>query len=208
MPFDRRIKGVLDQYLDLIAGQGNTLPLLQGMADAAAGYVLVLEVDLVVEEGHDEGGGGAAGAALLALVAADGVVRVDGAGAVLVEAAEDGVDVVGEEALLVEDGGEPLRAGRDADGLAVPVPVHLADGVEPLLQRLPVRREPHHRQHDVRVVLRRRRPPDLEHLRRVPRVDAVAGRQTGVAGYDGEVGAGYGERRAAIIGISITWGVA
>ena len=203
MPLHGRIESVLDQDLDVASRQGHARALLQVVTGAAAGDVLVLEVDLVVEEGHDETTGGAAGAGLLALVAADGVVAVDGALALLVEPAEDGVDVVGEEALLVEDGRQALGARVDGHGLAVPVPVHLADGVEALLQGIAVRREPHHGQQDVGVVLRRVRAPDLEHLRREPRVDAVPGRQSRVARHDGEVGARDGECRAAVVGVSV-----
>lgn len=173
------------------------------MSDAAAGDVLVLEVDLVVEEGHDQTGRGTAGAALLPLVTADGVVAVDGALILLVEAAEDGIDVVGEKALLVEDGGEALRAGVDRHGLAVAVAVHLADGVEALLEGLAVGREADDGQQDVGVLLRRRRSANFEDLGGEAGVDGVAGRRSGIAGHHGEAVTGHGDSGTTVIGIAV-----
>lgn len=202
VPLDRTIKGILDQHLHILPPQRLLLPLLQRMALTTARHVLVLEVDLVVQERHDQAGSGARGAAHLALVAADGVVAVDGALAVLVEAAEDGVRVVGEEALAVENGGQALGAGVDAHGLAVAVAVHLAHGVELLLERLAVGREAAHGEHERRVGLVRGAAANLEHLGVVACVDAVAGGVAGVAGHDGEVVACDGENGAAVVGVS------
>ena len=121
---------------------------------------------------------------------------------VLLDAAEDVVDVVGEEALLVEDGGEALGAGVDGHGLSVAVAVHLANGVEALLEGLAVGGEADDGEQDSGIVLGGVGAADLEDLGGEPRVDAVAGGQTGVAGHDGEVGAGNSEGRAAVIRVS------
>lgn len=202
MPLHRTIESVLDQGLDRLPGEGLPLPLLQVVAGAAAGDVLVLEIDLVVKEGHNEAGGGASRAALLALVASDGVVAVDSAVALLVDAGEDGVGVVREEALLVQDGGQALGAGLDRHGLAVAVAVDLADGVEALLEGLTVSGEADHREHQGRVRVVGRRAANLEHLGVEAGVDAVTRRHSRVAGHDGKVVARDGEGGAAVVGVS------
>lgn len=198
----RAVKRVLDNRLDLRPGEGLAGPLLEVVAGAAPGNVLVVKVDLVVEKGHDEARRGAAGAALLALVAADGVVRVDGADALLVEAAEQRVRVVREEALLVENRRQALGARVERHGLAVAVAVDLADGVEAVAEGLAVGREAAHGKHNRGVVLRGVGAANLEHLGGHARVDAVAARVSCVARHDGEVGAGDAEGRAAVVSVS------
>ncbi|KUI54117.1 hypothetical protein VP1G_10612 [Cytospora mali] len=133
------------------------------MALSATWYELVLEVDLVVQERHNETGGRTARAAHLPL---------------------------------------PLGASVDAHGLAVSVPVHLANGVQALLQRLAIGREAAHRQDQRRVVLVCRATANLEHLGVVSRVDAVAGCVSGVASHDGKVSASDGEDGAAVVGVT------
>lgn len=163
------------------------------------GIVLVLEVDLVVEERGDERASGAGGAAGLALVGADGVVGVQGADAVLVQPAEDGVDVVGEEALVVEDVAEALGAGVHAHLLVVLELVHLDDGVEALLERVAVGREADDGQHDARALVGAASAADLEEFGRVARVDVVAAGAAGVACQDGEVGSCDAESGATVV---------
>jgi hypothetical protein len=163
------------------------------MACSAAGDVLVLEVDLVIEERHDQTSGSTTSSALLPLVAADGVVTVNGTLALLVQSAQDSVSVVREEASLVQDGAQAFGACIDRHGLVVAVSVHLADGVQALLQGLAVGCEPNDREQDVGIILGRGRAANLEDFRGVSGVDAVARRETGVTCQDGEVVAGDGK---------------
>ncbi|TFB03983.1 hypothetical protein CCMA1212_003526 [Trichoderma ghanense] len=200
------VKGILDKRLDLWPRQGAALPLLQFVALSAAGDVLVLEVDLVVQEGHDQAARSTAGSALLPLVASNRVVGVDRTLALLVEAAEHGMCVVWEESLLVENGGQPLGTGVERHGLAVSVAVNLADGVQTIAQSLAIGGKSTDGQDDGGIFLGGSGATDLEDLGRHSGVDAVAAGVTGIARHDGEVGAGNGKRRAAIVGVAATMG--
>jgi hypothetical protein len=132
------IERILNQGLDLWSSKGMTLSLLQVVAHAAAGDVLVLEVDLVVEEGHDKTASSTACSALLTLVAADGVVGIHSTLALLIQTTEHCVRVVGEESLSVQNSGQALGAGVDRHGLAMAITVDLADGVEVVAESLTV----------------------------------------------------------------------
>ena len=111
------------------------------MTGPRPGDVLIFKIDLIVQERRDQTTRRTGRAALLPLIATDRVVAVQGTLAFLVEAAEEGMDVVREEALIVQQVAEPLCAGGRAHGLAVLVAVHLHDGVEPLGQGAPVAAE-------------------------------------------------------------------
>lgn len=141
-----------------------TLSLLKSMAHSASRNVLVLEVDLVVQEGHDQTGSRTTSSALLALVASHGVIRVHGSLALLVQTAQHSMCVVREEALSVEDRRQALGAGVERHGLALAVAVDLADGVEAIAQSLAVGGETANRQHYRGVVLRGRGAANLEDL--------------------------------------------
>lgn len=203
VPLHSTIKRILDQNLNIPPRQWVLLPLLQRMALSAAWYVLILEVDLIVKERHDQTCGGTTSTAHLPFVTAHRIVTVDGALSLLVEAAEDGIGVVGEETLAIEDSRQAFSAGVDGHGLAVAVTVHLADGIEALLQGLAIGSEATYRQHDGGVMLVCRASTDLEDLGIVTSIDAVTGGVTSVAGHDGEVGACDGEDGAAVVGVSV-----
>ncbi len=83
--------------------------------------------------------------------------------------------VIREKPLAVQDGRQPLRARPDGHGFPVLVAVHLDDGLEPLLERVAVRGEAHHGEDEVGPRPRGVVPADLVDLRRVARVDVVAG---------------------------------
>lgn len=202
MALNRAVEGILDQVLNLAPREGSHFPLLERVALPAAGYELVVEVDLVVQERHDQAASRPSGAALLPLVAPDGVVRVHGARPVLGNAAENGVRVVGEEALRVEDCREALRAGLDGDGLPVAVLVHLANGVETVLEGFAVGSEPDNREDYPGIILGRRGAADLEDLGVGPAVDGISGGVSGVACNDHEVLAGDREGGAAVIRVA------
>ncbi|KAI6770596.1 hypothetical protein HG530_005225 [Fusarium avenaceum] len=135
---NRTIEGILDDGLDLCSCQRTSLTLLELVALSTSGNVLVLEVDLVVEEGHDQTARSTTCSALLPLVTSHGVVRVHGTLALLIQTAEHRMRVVREESLPVEDCGETLGAGVDGHRLAVAVTVDLADGVEVIAEGLAI----------------------------------------------------------------------
>ncbi len=175
MSLDCTGERISNQLLHLHSRQRCDGALLHFMTTTGAALVLILEVDLVIEEGHDQARGRTGGAALFALVAADGIVAVQRTSTVFVQAAKDGVDVVREETLVVQDRRETLGAGFDGHGLAVVVPVHLDDVVQTFLQCLSVGREPDYRQYDMCSRPTRVVPTDPVHLGRISRVDAVSG---------------------------------
>ncbi|KAI6758981.1 hypothetical protein HG531_013977 [Fusarium graminearum] len=127
---DCTIKGVLDDGLDLSSCQRTSFSLLQLVTLSASGNVLVLEVDLVVEERHDQTARSAACTALLSLVTSYRIIRVYSAPALLVQTAEHRMRIVWEESLAIKNCRETLRASVDRHGLAVAITVDLADGVE------------------------------------------------------------------------------
>ncbi|KAI3484762.1 hypothetical protein L1887_52048 [Cichorium endivia] len=127
---------------------------------------LVPEHDLVVKERLDERLGRTCSTAELALVASDGVERVDCALALFVEAAEDVVDVVGEEALAVEHGGDHAGDRVQWHRTSVCMAVHLEPLTDARYERLGVGCEPVGRQ--------RRLVVQSEHLGLVARLDVVA----------------------------------
>lgn len=172
------------------------------MTLAASGNILVLVVHLIVQKRHDQTCSCSSCSAHLALVTPNRVVAEETALSVLVQPAQDRRDVVGEEALLVENGAESLRTGLDAHRLAVLVAVHLDDGVEAFLQRFAVGGKSDHAEHDGGVVLGGCGAADLEDFGGVAGVDVVSAGGTGVAGDDGEVVAGNGEGRTAIVGVA------
>ena len=113
------------------------------MTHARAWLVLILQVDLIVQKGHDQTACGTSRPALFTLVAPHGIITVQRALAFLIQTSKNGVNVVWEEALVVEDVAQPLRARGDGHGLVVLVFVHLDDGIEAFLECIAVRREPH-----------------------------------------------------------------
>nr|POE63607.1 hypothetical protein CFP56_04510 [Quercus suber] len=208
MPLHRARKRIPHQLLHQLPAmrRRHALHLLQPAP--ALRIILVLQVDLVVQKRHDQTRCRAGRAALLSLIAAHGVVAVQRALAFLVDAAEDGRDVVGEEALLVQDVAQALRARVHRDVLAVLVLVHLHDRVEALGQRLAVGGEADDRQHDLGALVCGPGAADAEELGGVARVDVVAGGAAGVAREDGEVLACDPESRAAIVGVSVSTALA
>lgn len=175
---------------------------------AGVGVVLVLVVDLVVQERRDQTARGASSTARLALVTAHGIVRVESAHAVLVQTAEDRVHVVREEALVVQNVAEALRAGVHAHLLVVLVLVHLDDGVEALLQRIAVGGEAYDREDDLGALVLAAGAADAEQFGGVARVDVVAAGAASVACEDGEVGAGDSEGCAAVVCVAVGNGLA
>lgn len=173
------------------------------MTDATSGNVLVLVVDLVVEERHDQTAGGTGGSALLPLVAADGVVGVQGTLALIVDTSEDGCDVVGEEALAVQNVAETLGACGDAHGLVVLVSVHLDDGVETLGQGVAVGGKAYHAENNLAPLVLGTLATDAEELWLIAGVNVVARCGTGVAGEDGEVCACDAQSATAVVCVSV-----
>lgn len=84
------------------------------------------------------------------------------------------------------------------------VAVDLADGVELVAQSGAVGGEAAHREHYRGIVLGSGGSADFEDLGGHAGVDAVAAGVTGVAGHDGEVGAGDGEGGAAVVGVAVS----
>lgn len=188
-----RGEGVAYQGDDLVDAQVLELALLLAVG---ARDVLVLEVDLVVEEGHDEGGGGAAGAALLALVGAHGVEGVHRAAAVAVEASDDGVHVVREESLAVEQVLDVPRGRSQRQRLVVVVKVVPFDAaLEPAHQRAPVGCKPVRGHHDPVAA--------VKHLGLEPRVDRVVRRVSGVPREDRKVLASNSKDGSAVVSVRI-----
>ena len=132
-------------------------------------------------------------------VGPDGIVAVERSRAGLsVNPGQDGGDVVGEEALGVEDGGEALGAGADGHGLVVLVLVHLDDGGEAVAQREAVGLVADQRQDEVWVG---GVGGDRVEFGEVAGLDRVAGGGARVAGEDGVGGAGDAEGGAAVVGV-------
>lgn len=181
-------ESVHDNLFNVLLRQGFRNAGLQGVALAGAGNVLVLEVDLVVEERHDQARGSTSGTALFSFVAAYRVVGVKGTLAVGIDSTKNGVDVVGEETLVVEDVGETLGAGGNGHGLVVAVVVHLDDGVELLGQSIAIGGETNDGENNAGALLLRALAADAEQLRGVAGVDVVAGGVAGVTSHDGEIG--------------------
>lgn len=203
MPLRRAGERIRHQGLDRRSVQelGRPHHLLQ--TSAGVRVVLVLVVDLVVQERCDQTARSTGGTARLALVAAHGIVRVQSAHAVLIQTSKDGVHVVREEALVVEDVAEALRAGGDAHLLVVLELVHLDDGVEALLERIAVGGEAHDREHDLGALVLAAGAADAEEFGGVARIDVVAAGAASVACEDGEVGAGDAEGCAAVVCVAV-----
>merc|ERR1712072_180269 len=111
MSLDRTRKRIADQLLRRLPVKRLRHQLLLLQPLHAARLVHVLQIDLVVEERHDQAAGRTNRATVLPLVAPYGVVRVQRSLTLLIDAAEDGLHVVREEALVVEDVAQPLCAG-------------------------------------------------------------------------------------------------
>jgi hypothetical protein len=203
VPLYRTCEGVSYQVLNMVLRQRLWDNGLQVVSCPAARLILVLEVDLVVQEWHDERCCRTCCSALLPLVAANRVVGVQCALAVLVQTTQDCVYVVREESLVVEDVAEALRACRHRHGLAVLVLVHLDDGVEVLLQRMAVRSETNHREHYPSALVVWPLTANLEQLGLVSCVDVVARCGSSVAGEDGEVSTRDTERRTTVVGVAV-----
>ena len=144
------------------------------MTLATTGNVLVLEVDLVVEERHDERRSSTSSTTLLSLVTAHRVVGVEGTLSILVDTAQDGVDIVREEALVVEDVTQTLGAGGNSHGLVVAVTVHFDDGVELLGEGVAVGGKSDYGQNDTSAFLVVAFAADAEEFGGVAGVDVVA----------------------------------
>lgn len=112
--------------------------------------------------------------------------------------------VVGEEALVVQNVAEALRAGVYAHLLVVLVLVHLDDGVEALLERVAVGGEADYREHDLGALVVAAGATDAEEFGSVTRVDVVAAGAASVAGEDGEVGAGDAQSGAAVVCVAVS----
>lgn len=203
MTLHSTIKGILHNCLDLRPRQWTTLSLLQIVALSAAGNVLVPEVDLVIQERHDQAARSSSSSALLPLVASNRVVGVYSTRALFVKATKHGVRVVWEESLLVENGGEALGTCVEGHWLAMSVAVDLADGIQTIAQSLAIGGKSADRQNYGSIVLIGSSATDLEDFRGHPGVDAVAAGVASVTGHDGEIGARDGQSRAAIVGIAI-----
>jgi hypothetical protein len=203
MPLRRAGEGIGYQGLDRRSVQELGRPHYLLQTSSRVGVVLVLVVDLVVQERCDQTARGASGTARLTLVAAHGVVRVESAHAVLVQTSKDRVHVVREEALVVEDVAEALRAGVDAHLFVVLELVHLDDGVEALLERIAVGGEANDREHDLGALVLAAGAADAEQFGGVARVDVVAAGAASVACEDGEVGAGDAEGCAAVVCVAV-----
>src|SRR5215469_13835663 len=100
------------------------------MAGTGIRDVLILEIDLVIQKRHDQTRRRTRSPALLPLIAANWIIAVKRALALLVQSSQNRMHVVGKEALAVEDVTQSLGACGDAHGLAVLVLVHLDNGVE------------------------------------------------------------------------------
>ena len=111
--------------------------------------------------------------------------------------------VVREEALVVEDVAETLRAGVHAHLLVVLVLVHLDDGVEALLERVAVGGEAYYREDDLGALVVAAGAADAEEFGCVARVDVVAAGAASVACEDGEVGACDAESGSAIVCVAV-----
>ena len=205
MPLRSPRKSILNDILHLAPRQRGCLLRLQLMSHATAGNILILLVDLIIQKRHYQTTRCARRATLLSLVAAHGIITVQGALPFLIQPAEDTRDVEGEEALLIQQMGEALRTRSQRHGLAVLVPVQFHGGVEALAQGDAIGREADDREHDVGVrVGLGARGADLEEFRGEARVDAVAGCGACVAGEDAEVGAGDAECRAAVVRVAVS----
>lgn len=152
--------------------------------------ILILQIDLIIQERHDETRRRASSTTLFPFVTPHGVIGVQRPLAVLIYSAKDSSDVEGEEPLAVEDMAQPLRAGGNAHFFPVLVAVHLHRGVETFFQGVAIGREAYHRQHDAAAFVLWSFAADLEEFGDITRVDVVAACGTGVACEDGEVGAG------------------
>ncbi|CAG8705354.1 2039_t:CDS:1, partial [Scutellospora calospora] len=203
MPLRRARERIRHQGLDRRSVQelGRLHHLLQPRT--GVGIVLVLVVDLVVQERRDQTARGARSTARLALVTPHRIIRVQRSHAVLVQAAEDGVHVVREEALVVQDVAEALGASVHAHLLVVLVLVHFDDGVEALLEGVAVGGEAHDREDDLGALVVAAGAADAEEFGGVARVDVVAAGAASVAGEDGEVGAGDAEGCAAVVCVAV-----
>lgn len=185
MSLRRAREGILDQLHHMVQRQRLPRSLFQAQPLTTPRQILILEVDLVVKEGHDQTRRRAGCATLFPLVTADGVVTVDRTAAFVVQPAENGGDVVGEETLAVENSREALCAGLDAHVLAVLVLVELDDGVEAFFEGVAVGGEADYGEDEGGGG----RGADSEELGLVARVDVIATRGASVTGEDGEVAA-------------------
>ena len=204
MPLYCTCEGVSHKILDMVLRQRLWHNSLQVVSCPAAWLVHVLEVDLVVQERHDQRRRRACCSALLPLVTADRVVGVQRTLAVLVQTTQDCVYVVREESLVVENVAETLGAGGDGHGLAVLVLVHLDDGVEVLLQRVAVGSETDYGQHYPCTLVVGTFATNLEELGLVSCIDVVAGCGSSVAGEDGEVSTRDAECGTTVVGVTVS----
>lgn len=172
------------------------------MSHTASWLILILKVDLVIQEWHNQASSGTGGTALLTLVGADGVVGVDCAFSFFVEAAEDGVHVVREETLLVEHDAQSLCSSLDGHWLAVLVSVEFDNRIETLAQGVAVGGETDNGEEKSGIGLRGVSAADLEDLWDVAGIDGVAGGGTSITGEDGEGITGNGEGRTTVVGVS------
>jgi len=99
MSLDGACEGILHQFQDIFPRQRLCFPWLQVMACSTSRYVLILEVDLIIQKWHNQASSGSSRAALFPLIAADGIIAVQGALSLLVESTQDCVYIVREEAL-------------------------------------------------------------------------------------------------------------
>ncbi len=110
--------------------------------------------------------------------------------------------VVREEALLVQHDAQSLCGGVDGHWFAVLVSVQLDDGVEAVAKRVAVCGETDDGEEEGSIGLRLVCAADLEDFWGVAGVDGITRGGTGVAGEDGEVGAGDGEGGTTIVSVS------
>jgi hypothetical protein len=204
MSLYRTCEGVSHKILNMVLWQRLWHDSLQVVSCPAAWLVHVPEVDLVVQERHDKRRRRACCSALLPLVTADGIVRVQRTLAILIQTSQNCVYVVREESLVVENVAETLGAGGDGHGLAVLVLVHLDDGVEVLLQRVAVGGETDYRQHYPCTLVVGALAANLEELGLVSCVDVVAGCGSSVAGEDGEVSTRDAECGTTVVSVAVS----
>lgn len=202
MPLDRTRERIPNQLLHRIPRQGLRYQSLLLQPLRTIGIILILQIDLIVQERHDETRRRASSLTLLPLIAADRIIRVQRALALFIHPAQNRSHVVGKEPLVVEDVAQALRARVHADVFAVLIFVQFDNGVEALFEGAAVGGEAHDRQHDARARVRGPFAPDFEEFGRVARVDVVAACAAGVACEDREGRACDAEGGAAVVRVA------
>lgn len=143
MSFRGTGKGISTEIDDCIEGERGSFEWFARLV------VLILQIDLVIEEGHDETGRCASGTALFALITTDGIETVDGTHSVLVDSRDDGGDVVREEALAVEHRLNQPRYGIHSHRLCVLMVVPFETLLETFYEGVAISHVPDDRDDDI-----------------------------------------------------------